>query len=118
MLGRKIEQVSTTETQIWLPPSRGKWEEGMLPSSLLPAQDASFVGSYAPTFLTSFSHSSPFSQIPSLASRTFTTLIYHFVQQSAFGVFSKAEERDPCYNLASSPKLKRSGYRISETPRP
>ena len=57
------------------------------------------------------------STIPSLASRTFTASIYHFVQQSTFSIFSKAEEGDSC-NLASSPKLKGSSYRRSEMSQP
>lgn len=61
-------------------------------------------------------HRSQSSKSPFLASRTFTALIYHFVQQFAFAVFS--EERDSCCNLASSPKLKGSSYRISEMPQP
>lgn len=95
--------------------SRGKWKEGFspAPSSLCfqPKMPPSCI--IMPRLPHSFSHSSQFSTIPSLAPRTFTALIYHFMQQSTFGVFSKAEERDSCY-LVSSPKLKGSSYRRSE----
>lgn len=120
MLGRKIKQMSAIETQIQLPPpppgASGR-------RAFLPAFSASSTRCLLRVSLCPPPSSSAFPQFsvqqdPISASRTFTASICPSVQPFAFGVFSKAEERDSCGNLASSPKLKGSSYRILEMPQP
>lgn len=114
MLTRKIKCVLQKPKSIL--PLQGQVGRGQSPSpqpALLAVQDASFVHNHGPTFPQFL-----LSKIPSLASRTFTTSIYHFMHQFVVGSFSKAEKRDSGCNLASSPKLKGSSYRISEMPPP
>lgn len=101
MLGQKVKQMSTPETQVQLPLQGASARRALLP---------------APTFLVCFPTGLCSARSLLCYPELSTALIYHLVQQFAFAVFSK--ERDSCCNLASSPKLKGSSYRISEVPPP
>lgn len=77
LLGRKIKQMSYPASA-----SRGKWKGhfSQPPTLSTPSKRCHLCASSRPCLPQSFSHNSPFSRIPSLTSRTFTTLIYHFMQ--------------------------------------